>query len=94
MNYEEVLEIIRSGEMDAEDLLNKADPKLAKRFKSIDRSIVKLLKDVQKHFPNACYYTGSGGFKLLLGPDHDGEGNPLQDLVACCGTASISDGDW
>ncbi len=94
LSQEDVLEIIEGGEDDAHGILHEADPKLVARFHRLDKSISKLLKDVKEHFPDATYYTASGGFNLLLGEPHDANGNPQQELIACSGTASIGDGDF
>lgn len=66
LSEKDVLEIISSGENEAYGILYDADPKLAARFKRIDKSMSKLLGDVKEHFPDAIYYTGSGGFNLML----------------------------
>ena len=100
---EALLQIIETG-VTAEYLLLEADPKLAKRFRKIDGDLVQLLADVQKHFPDATYYTASGGFNLMLGEPHgeriDGgfpsvrEGVPQPELIALTGAAAIGDGDF
>lgn len=94
LSQEDVLEIIESGEDSAYGILHDADPKLIARFNRLDKSMSKLLEDVKVHFPDATYYTASGGFNLLLGAPHDANENPQQDLIACVGTASIMDGDF
>jgi len=93
LTQEDVLEIIESGEDSAYGILYDADPKLIARFKRIDKSIVKLLEDVKQHFPDATYYTASGGFNLLLGHSHCDD-RPQCELVACTGNAAIGDGDF
>lgn len=90
---DKVLEAISNGD-DAYDILFEADPKLVARFDRVDKSMSKLLDDVKKHFPDAIYYTGSGGFNLLLGGSHSSDGQSQQELVACSGCTSISDGDF
>lgn len=90
----EVLEIINSGEDTAYGILCDADPKLAARFKRVDKSMSKLLEDVKKHFPDAEYYTASGGFNLMLGQSHDSNNQGQQELIACSGFTSITDGDF
>ena len=97
MYEDEVLEIIHSGGDTAYGLLYDADPKLISKFKRVDKAIIKLLDEVKEHFPDAEYYTASGGFNLLLGNSHDlskinSNGRP--ELVACVGNAFISDGDF
>ncbi|MBL4622891.1 MAG: hypothetical protein JKY89_10875 [Immundisolibacteraceae bacterium] len=90
----EVLEIISSGADSAYGILHDADPKLISRFNRVDASIVKLLSDVKVHFPDAIYYTASGGFNLMLGEPHNADGDNQSELIACGGKASISDGDF
>ena len=70
MTEQECLELIHSGDADAYDLLYAADPKFIKRFNRTCETMKKLMDDVQKHFPDACYYTGGGGFNLMLGSSH------------------------
>ncbi|MBE8232387.1 MAG: hypothetical protein HAW67_01535 [Endozoicomonadaceae bacterium] len=55
LSEQEVLDIINSGEDSAYGLLYDADPKIAQRFKRIDKNMCELLKDVRKHFPDAIY---------------------------------------
>jgi hypothetical protein len=96
MDQHECLEVIASGEADAYDLLKNADPRFLARFKRLDNTLVKLLADVQAHFPDACYYTASGGFTLMLGPSHadDRSMTGQQQLIALSGNACIGDGDF
>ena len=95
MTEKEVLEAIENGES-AYGLLMKADPKLEKKFHSLCKKIIKYHAEVRKHFPDAEYYTGSGGFNLLLGSSHDDHTtDPQRQLVALNGTGvSIGDGDF
>lgn len=90
----EVLEIIDSGEDDAESLLLAEIPAARRKFRALDKQLRAYLAEVRKAFPDACYYTGSGGFNLLLGAPHDARCNGQQQLVALSGAAQISDGDW
>ena len=48
------------------------------------------------HFPDAEYYTGGGGFNLLLGSSHDENCRPQQQVVAVSGNPRlfVNDGDW
>lgn len=78
----------------ASSLLDEADRNFSRRFNRLDTAIVKLLADVRKHFPDATYYTASGGFNLLLGSSHTGHGESQHDLIALSGKARISDGDF
>lgn len=96
MDQNECLEAIAGGEMDATDLLIQANPKFKSRFNRIDKALIEFLADVRKHFPDACYYTGSGGFNLMIGASHanDRTLTSQQELVALSGSATIGDGDW
>jgi len=96
MTEAECLEAIANGET-AFGLLHDANPKLTKKFDRLCRSIVAFREEVQVHFPDAQYYTASGGFNLLLGKPHtDGHGQPSQtQLVALTGgNVQIGDGDF
>jgi hypothetical protein len=88
------LHIIDCGAEDASDLLHEAMPTARRRFMAADKALRDLLADVQKSFPDACYYTGAGGLKLLLGSPHSARLDAQQQLVALTGRASIGDGDW
>lgn len=94
MTEEECLAEINNGATDARELLDEAMPSAARRFKAIDRAIVKLLADVKDHFPDAEYYTASGGFHLLLGSSHSAHLEGQQELTALSGLAHIGDGDY
>lgn len=84
------------GPIDAQDLLeHKMGKSIETRFKRLNTTMMKLLEDVQQVFPNAQYYTASGGFTLMLGSPHDERGlRGQQQLVALNGNASIGDGDF
>lgn len=91
---EEVLERIDQGET-AYDILLEAMPGVQARFNRACRNIVALLEDVRKEFPDAQYYTASGGLHLMLGDNHTFHGKPQQELIALSGSGvSISDGDF
>jgi hypothetical protein len=84
------------GTIGAEALLwaKMGDP-IAARFKRLDKALIALLADVRAVFPDAQYYTASGGFNLMLGSPHDAKGiNPQAELLALSGHASIGDGDF
>lgn len=70
-------------------------PGVERRFKRLTTALAKLLEDVQKDFPDAMYYTGSGGLNLLLGDSHAGN-TPHQELIAFSAGVKlhIGDGDW
>lgn len=95
MNESEVLDAIAHGET-AYGLLLDADPKLEKRFRRMCRTMKTFLEDVRQHFPDATYYTASGGFNLLLGNSHDDKGHPQSQLSAIGDTTGliIGDGDY
>jgi hypothetical protein len=93
MIEEECLAAIAAGD-DAEDILLRVMPTARRRFRAIDRALIKLRSDVQKHFPDAQYYTGSGGFNLMLGRSHSEHERAQQQLIALSGYASIGDGDF
>lgn len=88
------LDAVNNGDETASELLTIANPKFRARFKRVDAAIVKLINDVQEYFPDAQYYTASGGFHLMLGSSHDRHGNGQQQLIALSGTAQIGDGDF
>lgn len=91
---DDCLRLINSGEYDAYGLLKENLPTIERKFKRVDKAIIDLLKEVQEVFPDAEYYTASGGFNLLLGASHTHGEVSQQQLVALCGRASISDGDF
>lgn len=95
MTEQECLAAIEAGD-DAYDMINRAMPTAERRFKAIDRALRKLLEDVREHFPDAEYYTASGGFHLLLGKSHANDHNQRsqQQLTALDGLACIGDGDF
>lgn len=95
MTEQECLDAIACGET-AYDLLLDAMPKALRRFRAVDRALVKLLADVREHFPDAEFYTASGGFTLMIGHSHDKsrEMRAQPELVAFGGHAQIGDGDF
>lgn len=78
------------------DLLLEHVPNAERRFKRVCTEMVRLLEDVRKVFPDAEYYTASGGFHLLLGKSHHPDNlQPQRSLSALTGFhVSIGDGDW
>lgn len=97
MNRQEILIYLEDNQDEsAYGLLHDADPNLIKRFNRLCRTIRELERDVKKHFPDAQYYTASGGFHLLLGNPHDAfSGLGRHELNAVCGAnVNIGDGDW
>ncbi|MDP0616587.1 hypothetical protein Q8G17_20005 [Klebsiella pneumoniae] len=97
MDTNEVLEHIDAGDYyEASFLLNEKCPTAECRFKRLTKGLAELLKDVQKEFPDANYYTASGGFNLLLGSATDcgsTEGN-LLIAVSASEYLSVGDGDF
>lgn len=96
LNEQECLRLINEKGETAYGLLLDHAPELERKFKRIDKAIRDLLKETQKTFPDAQYYTASGGFILMLGNSHS-EGiasNPQQELIALSGYARIGDGDF
>jgi hypothetical protein len=95
MNERECLTAIAAGETSYE-LLIDAMPGIERKFKRVDRAIIDLLTEVKHHFPDAQYYTASGGFVLMLGKPHsdDHDLTSQQQLIALGGYASIGDGDF
>lgn len=90
----ECLRLIHGGDWDATALVYYANPKLAAKFKRLDTSIRKLLAEAREYFPDAQYYTASGGFSLLLGSSHSDKEVAQQELSALTGLAEIGDGDY
>lgn len=96
-NQEAVLEIIATGEMDANELLKSVDPKFEKRFNRLNKELSKLLDEVRQSFPDACYYSPNDSISLLLGDSHDSNQCNQHRLSAVdnsdlCG--KLSGGDW
>lgn len=93
---EDVLQRIKAGET-AWEILDEALPTARKRFRKLTNSLIKLMDDIHEEFPDASFYTGSGGFNLLLGSSHNMKtGLPQQDLIAETANSRIDvgDGDW
>jgi len=98
MSEEEVL-ILLNGAGDymyADEILQVRMPNASRRFKSVVRSMRKLLDDVREHFPDAEYYTSGGdGFSLLLGRSHGDDEHAQQELAALdAGMVLVGGGDW
>lgn len=102
MNEAAVLAEINESDIEdkyyiAEILLEEADPNFAKRFNRTCKTLKKLLDDVRKHFPDAEYYTASGGLTLMLGKPHSDNEDPQQELIALSARhigLQIGDGDF
>lgn len=98
MRNDEVLERLAKGDVDALDLLRERCPTIERRWKKVCKDIETLLRDVKKEFPDACIYTASGGFNLLIGDSHKDKFSetPQQQMVALSngGRFVVGDGDW
>ena len=89
--------VCENGVCDATGLLNEMLPKHRAKLNRLDKRIRELLKEVQKVFPDARYYTASGGFNLILGDTHgiiNNDAVPQSQRCAWGGLAQIGDGDW
>ncbi len=91
MNTEELLEHIGGDYYGAYNLLDEKCPNVERRFKRITKALAALLDEVKQEFPDACYYTASGGFNLLLGESD--AGNKMVALSASH-YLSVGDGDF
>ena len=79
----------------ADSLLDEMLPKHRAKLASLDKRIMKVLAEIKEVFPDAQYYTASGGFTLVLGCTHDDIGAAAQQhRSAWGGFAQIGDGDW
>lgn len=80
----------------AEELLLERIPQARRRFNHVCKLMRELLDDVHKEFPDAEYYTASGGFNLLIGASHHPETSQKQpELNALSGDGVfVGDGDW
>ncbi|HDI1577309.1 TPA: hypothetical protein PVK60_000540 [Acinetobacter baumannii] len=96
MTEEDVLNAIAGGDVDANDLLNEANPNFEKQFKKLTKGLEKLMKDIRKNFPDASYYSANDGILIMLGESHSTSGSPQQELVAADGglTSMLSGGDF
>ncbi|WP_447872043.1 hypothetical protein [Serratia fonticola] len=101
MNTQEVKQYMEENDESAWLVLLSEIPTAERRFKRLTKALAELLKDVKKEFPEAQYYTGSGGFNLMIGASH-GEGGdsksqaPNSQLVALSASAylRVGDGDF
>ena len=95
MNEADVLRAIEQGG-DAHALLCDADHNLERRFHRACRTLNKLMDDVRQHFPDATYYTASGGLHIILGRSHSHNGRQQQQLEAVGDVTGlvIGDGDY
>lgn len=95
MNTEEVKEVIAASGDSAYLLLWETCPSAERKFKRLTKGLKELLEDVRESYPEAVYYTASGGFNLLLGESHSGGDEPNRELVALSAIGlHVSDGDF
>lgn len=88
------LALIAQGDGDALDIIRERLPSAEARFNKLDKALCDYLAFVKRAFPDAEYYTASGGFNLMLGAPHSRKLVPQQELVAFTGNAAIGDGDF
>jgi hypothetical protein len=86
----------RNGEEDATSLFTEMLPKHQQKLDRLDKRLRDVLREIKEIFPDAQYYTASGGFHLVLGSPHgDNRGqSPQYQREVWSGRASIGDGDW
>lgn len=93
----DVLQALSNGDfLDAEDLLASELPKIKSKMKNAVKKLASTLDEVKKVFPDASFYTASGGLVLMLGNSHGENDAPQQELVAASFSdlISIGDGDF
>lgn len=83
-----------NNEPDANRLLDELLPKHRAKLKRVDKQIINILAEIREVFPDAEYYTASGGFNLMLGKSHNHKHAPQQQRMAWGGFAHIGDGDF
>ncbi|MHB1641945.1 MAG: hypothetical protein ACYCS8_04720 [Acidithiobacillus sp.] len=85
-----------SGDVDTYFLLMSRNKTAERRFNKACDGLKKLLDDVRVDFPDACYYTASGGLNLLLGAPHDENFRPRSQLTALGARngLALGDGDY
>lgn len=99
-SMDDVRTAIENGDVyDAEELLVREIPGIKRKFNAVCKSIISLMTEINAKFPDAQYYTASGGFHILLGPSHgdsDGRGEEANRDMSTLGSieVSIGDGDW
>jgi hypothetical protein len=100
MNAEELKTHFQSLDADDVDfeawaLLRAKHPTAERRFKRLTKGLADLMAEIKQEFPDACYYTGSGGFNLLIGPSHDGgaRGSANMNYIALSADSSLAVGD-
>lgn len=94
---EEALNLLFDGTYcSANEMLSERLPKIEKRMNRAVKNLADLLEEVKLTFPDATFYTASGGLCLMLGASHDAKQNPQRELVALnyADIISIGDGDF
>lgn len=96
MNQNECLQYLEENHISASELFNDRCPKLSAKFRRRVKALAQLLEEVREEFPDATFYTGSGGLNILLGDSHDGNCREQSVLLADSASdlISISDGDF
>lgn len=101
MNAEELEQAFNEADLDDQQylawaLLKERLPTAERRFNRLTKGLAQLLKEVQEEFPDACYYTASGGFTLLIGPTHakDGSSRSHNTALSASSYLLVSDGDY
>lgn len=100
LDTQAVLEILKDDQDEsAYNLLLEKHPNAEKLFDKHAKALAKLLTEVKKDFPDAEFYTASGGFNLLLGESHTnlggGRSNSNRNLSALSSfDLQVGDGDW
>ena len=86
-----------NGEIDASSLFHEKMPRMGTKLNRAAKKLSSLLEEISKTFPQARYYTASGGFNLILGETHDDSNNcePQRQRSAWSSDKlEIGDGDW
>lgn len=93
---DDVMFLIREEGIDPRSLLLGRVPTAERRFKRICTEMRNLLMDVRREFPDAEFYTASGGFNLLLAKSHHPERGTIQrEGSALTGIGvDVGDGDY
>lgn len=93
---DDVMRLIREEGVEPLELLLERVPTAERRFKRICTEMKNLLKDVRQDFPDAEFYTASGGFNLLLAKSHHpATGTRQGDSTALGGVGvEVGDGDY
>lgn len=91
MKTEELIEHIGGDRYEAYMLLNEKLPNIERRFKRLTKALAALLEEVKQEYPDANYYTASGGFNLLLG---DIDGGCSMVALSASSYLLVGDGDF